>query len=187
MSTPPPNGPAYGAPPPGYGAPPPRPKNNTATVVGIVLAVVLGGGLLLTAILAAILFPVFARARENARLASCESNVKQIELGLIQYTQDNNEKFPAGDFQSAVARYAVSDAVFHCPADEAGGVDYSLNTNLQGVSLEKLNHPEAVVAVYEGKGQKLDFRHGGKAVVGFADGHVRAVTQAQAQALRWKP
>jgi prepilin-type N-terminal cleavage/methylation domain-containing protein/prepilin-type processing-associated H-X9-DG protein len=46
------------------------------------------------AILAAILFPVFARARENARRASCLSNLKQIGLGLMQYTQDYDERFP---------------------------------------------------------------------------------------------
>jgi prepilin-type N-terminal cleavage/methylation domain-containing protein/prepilin-type processing-associated H-X9-DG protein len=40
------------------------------------------------AILAAILFPVFARARENARRASCQSNLKQLALGVFQYTQD---------------------------------------------------------------------------------------------------
>lgn len=45
-------------------------------------------------VLAAILFPVFARARENARRASCLSNLKQIGLGLMQYTQDNDEKYP---------------------------------------------------------------------------------------------
>ncbi len=46
------------------------------------------------AILAAILFPVFARARENARRASCMSNLKQIGLGMLQYTQDYDEKYP---------------------------------------------------------------------------------------------
>jgi prepilin-type N-terminal cleavage/methylation domain-containing protein/prepilin-type processing-associated H-X9-DG protein len=46
------------------------------------------------AILAAILFPVFARARENARRASCQSNLKQIALGMFQYTQDYDEKYP---------------------------------------------------------------------------------------------
>ena len=46
------------------------------------------------AILAAILFPVFARARENARRASCQSNLKQISLGIFQYTQDYDEKYP---------------------------------------------------------------------------------------------
>jgi prepilin-type N-terminal cleavage/methylation domain-containing protein/prepilin-type processing-associated H-X9-DG protein len=46
------------------------------------------------AILAAILFPVFARARENARRASCQSNLKQIGLAAFQYVQDYDEKFP---------------------------------------------------------------------------------------------
>lgn len=46
------------------------------------------------AILAAILFPVFARARENARRSSCMSNLKQIGLGIIQYTQDYDERYP---------------------------------------------------------------------------------------------
>src|SRR5262249_19987329 len=46
------------------------------------------------AILAAILFPVFARARENSRRSSCQSNLHQLALGVIQYTQDNDEFFP---------------------------------------------------------------------------------------------
>jgi len=45
------------------------------------------------AILAAILFPVFARARENARRASCQSNLKQIALGIKQYVQDYDETY----------------------------------------------------------------------------------------------
>ena len=47
------------------------------------------------ALLASILFPVFARARENARRASCQSNEKQIGLGLLQYAQDFDEYLPA--------------------------------------------------------------------------------------------
>src|SRR5579862_4285977 len=43
------------------------------------------------AILAAILFPVFAKVREKARAISCESNLKQIGLGFVQYSQDNDE------------------------------------------------------------------------------------------------
>ncbi len=46
------------------------------------------------ALLAAILFPVFARARENARRASCMSNLKQVGLGVMQYVQDYDEKYP---------------------------------------------------------------------------------------------
>lgn len=46
------------------------------------------------AILAAILFPVFARARENARRSSCQSNLKQLGLAIQQYTQDYDEAYP---------------------------------------------------------------------------------------------
>jgi prepilin-type N-terminal cleavage/methylation domain-containing protein/prepilin-type processing-associated H-X9-DG protein len=46
------------------------------------------------AILAAILFPVFARAREKARQASCQSNLKQISLAMLMYAQDYDERFP---------------------------------------------------------------------------------------------
>lgn len=46
------------------------------------------------AIIAAVLFPVFGRARENARRSACSSNLKQIGLGLMQYVQDYDEKMP---------------------------------------------------------------------------------------------
>jgi prepilin-type N-terminal cleavage/methylation domain-containing protein/prepilin-type processing-associated H-X9-DG protein len=86
-------------------------------------------------ILAAILFPVFARARENARRASCQSNLKQIGLGLIQYAQDYDERFPADSRDTApgeattnkfltqftiwadmIQPYIKSTQVFVCPS-----------------------------------------------------------------------
>jgi prepilin-type N-terminal cleavage/methylation domain-containing protein/prepilin-type processing-associated H-X9-DG protein len=86
-------------------------------------------------ILAAILFPVFARARENARRASCQSNLKQISLGLLQYTQDHDERFPmshSGTASGAEARmptawanviqpYLKSDQIFQCPSERYRG------------------------------------------------------------------
>jgi prepilin-type N-terminal cleavage/methylation domain-containing protein/prepilin-type processing-associated H-X9-DG protein len=89
------------------------------------------------AILAAILFPVFARARENARRSSCMSNLKQIGLGLMQYTQDYDEKLPVagttptyggeernddGSIQRASWRqkiypYVKSTQLFSCPSN----------------------------------------------------------------------
>ncbi|HEX5324832.1 MAG TPA: DUF1559 domain-containing protein [Capsulimonadaceae bacterium] len=50
------------------------------------------------AILAAILFPVFAQAREKARAISCESNQKQIGLAILQYLQDYDETFPRANY-----------------------------------------------------------------------------------------
>lgn len=54
------------------------------------------------ALLAAILFPVFAQAREKARQASCLSNLKQIGLGALQYAQDYDERTPRNWYSDAV-------------------------------------------------------------------------------------
>jgi len=74
------------------------------------------------AILAAILFPVFARARENARRSSCQSNMKQIGLGILQYTQDYDETYPprgngAGSFRQLTQPYIKSTQLFECPSN----------------------------------------------------------------------
>lgn len=53
------------------------------------------------AILAAILFPVFAQAREKARAITCVSNEKEIGLAMLQYTQDNDEAFPMLQYYDA--------------------------------------------------------------------------------------
>jgi prepilin-type N-terminal cleavage/methylation domain-containing protein/prepilin-type processing-associated H-X9-DG protein len=88
------------------------------------------------AILAAILFPVFGRARENARRSSCQSNLKQIGLGLLQYTQDYDEMMTrvwygvdAGQSSLTGTRYKWMDAtmpytksvqIFDCPSNTDG-------------------------------------------------------------------
>jgi prepilin-type N-terminal cleavage/methylation domain-containing protein/prepilin-type processing-associated H-X9-DG protein len=59
------------------------------------------------AILAAILFPVFARARENARRAACLSNLKQIGLGIMMYSQDYDEHYPV-QTNYQISNYATS-------------------------------------------------------------------------------
>ena len=69
----------------------PASRRGNAAFTLIELLVVIA----IIAILAAILFPVFAKAREKARAASCMSNMKQINLALLQYVQDYDEKFPS--------------------------------------------------------------------------------------------
>jgi prepilin-type N-terminal cleavage/methylation domain-containing protein/prepilin-type processing-associated H-X9-DG protein len=77
------------------------------------------------AILAAILFPVFAQAREKARAISCLSNEKQIGLGVIQYQQDYDEKNPGGlngygggsGYAGQIYPYVKSTGIFKCPSD----------------------------------------------------------------------
>jgi prepilin-type N-terminal cleavage/methylation domain-containing protein/prepilin-type processing-associated H-X9-DG protein len=78
------------------------------------------------AILAAILFPVFARAREKARQTSCLSNIKQAGLGILMYAQDYDEMLvrhcyqpPSGGYpwQAAIMPYVKNTQMFRCPSN----------------------------------------------------------------------
>jgi prepilin-type N-terminal cleavage/methylation domain-containing protein/prepilin-type processing-associated H-X9-DG protein len=84
------------------------------------------------ALLAAILFPVFSRARENARRASCMSNEKQLALGVLQYVQDYDEKLPmwaldanaksTTGWQAVIYPYVKNGQVYRCPSVSQNGV-----------------------------------------------------------------
>ena len=117
------------------------------------------------AILAAILFPVFAQAREKARAISCLSNCKQIGLGLQMYVQDYDETFPfsygyapstdhyfdwveelnpyiKNGFNSKVG--GADTGLWHCPSDSQGGIatrSYTGNANLMGSGSEAWGTP----------------------------------------------
>jgi len=115
------------------------------------------------AILAAILFPVFAKAREKARQSSCLSNVKQLAIAIMQYTQDYDETMPMRNLYvppSTAARYAWDNQIqpyvknwqaFTCPSSRVNhilwdtgnmGTSYAYNfCLLQGQPMGKLAYP----------------------------------------------
>ncbi len=120
------------------------------------------------AILAAILFPVFAKAREKARQTSCLSNLKQIGLGELMYAQDYDEMlvyhylgpiagtvtYPGGAASSGlmwyfnIYPYVKNIQIFSCPSDSykwngnyTGGIKYGYSRYLGGNSLSTVEEP----------------------------------------------
>ncbi len=99
------------------------------------------------AILAAILFPVFAQARESARMTSCLSNMKQIGLGFQMYTQDYDEVFPLnrsedwnnkvtyGNWKHLIQPYIKNYQIYRCPSNPASQVLDELSLYPSGYGL----------------------------------------------------
>lgn len=83
------------------------------------------------AILAAILFPVFAQAREKARAITCISNEKQLGLAAMQYVQDYDESFPQGQYIWADGTHTTWGVVFY-PYIKNGDRQNSTDPNLRG-------------------------------------------------------
>jgi len=104
------------------------------------------------AILAAILFPVFAQAREKARAISCLSNEKQIGLSLLMYVQDYDEQFPTGSklsydapavgspntllygvgWAGQIYPYTKSAQILKCPDDSTSNINGPWPGNING-------------------------------------------------------
>jgi prepilin-type N-terminal cleavage/methylation domain-containing protein/prepilin-type processing-associated H-X9-DG protein len=106
-----------------------RGKGFTLIELLVVIAII--------AILAAILFPVFARAREKARSAACLSNVKQQALAVMMYAQDYDGTLPFMQQKSTVfwnqwpdgplQPYVKNEKIFVCPSDPVRTENYGYN------------------------------------------------------------
>ncbi len=142
-----------------------RRKGFTLIELLVVIAII--------AILAAILFPVFSRAREKARTASCQSNLKQIGLAVKMYSSDWDECFPAACshgtpvgcptlpdkcWLSDIYPYVKNYEIFCCPSERCGPTScdnrgrripyvhaYGWNDRLNRIKESKIVHPAQVI------------------------------------------
>ena len=141
---------------------------------------------------------IFGRARENAKRSICQSNLKQVALGYIQYSQDWDEKMPpARKWNDVLLPYLKSAEVFDCPSLAKGKTNgYALNAKTSGKSLEVFAAPAQTVAVYEtwtlkpnafGMGENGVYRHLGGANYAYADGHVKWLLKGTVPSFKLKP
>jgi len=145
------------------------------------------------AILAAILFPVFSKAREKARQSTCTSNQKQIAIGLAMAIQENEETLPGLDVWSELG---ISGKVLQCPtAGKKLANAYVFNRNILTKGFAKIPNPVRTFASADGLHEAtaaipgppaigptnanlaynyndLVARHDGNVIASFVDGHV---------------
>ncbi|HEX2949919.1 MAG TPA: prepilin-type N-terminal cleavage/methylation domain-containing protein, partial [Armatimonadota bacterium] len=140
------------------------------------------------AILAAILFPVFAKAREKARQTKCINNQKQIATNVQIYSQENEEKFP--DAASVWNDLSLSSGVLKCPStDKTVSNGYVYNATISKLALGDVSNPDTTwVSTDGGTTSTSPFpnvaggvdafyaRHAGLIIASFADGHVECGT-----------
>lgn len=151
------------------------------------------------AILAAILFPVFSKAREKARQISCTSNQRQIAMAVMMWTQENDEKFPAAI--SVWSDISIPAKVTKClsKTNLANGYVYS-NTvagktlgeisdpTIEPLTGDGMHSPTPADAVYSATYSNVAYlsvdyaigRHGKGIICSFADGHVEFTTTTPA-------
>lgn len=126
----------------------------------------------IVALLAAILFPVFAQVRESARKASCLSNQRQLGAAVSLYTQDYDERFPqthptatpwtfqedeitlVAPWRALMEPYTRSPALYRCPSDRSQAdwhpTTYAPNGyTVYGASLAQVSHPADTVYLVE--------------------------------------
>jgi prepilin-type N-terminal cleavage/methylation domain-containing protein/prepilin-type processing-associated H-X9-DG protein len=156
-----------------------KPTRNGFTLIELLVVIAI------IAILAAILFPVFSKAREKARQTSCMNNVRQLMIAVQMHMQDSNNKFPSRDTIWADVSFPPKSLA--CPTYGTNkGNGYGYNTWLSEMSPNdmKTELHEIPVLMDSRESSHLvmlpsqtDPRHTGKVMVGFADGHVEMLTQ----------
>jgi prepilin-type N-terminal cleavage/methylation domain-containing protein/prepilin-type processing-associated H-X9-DG protein len=145
------------------------------------------------AILAAILFPVFARAREKARQTTCTSNQRQIAASLQMYAQDHGEMLPSTG--TVWIDLQIEPSVLNCAtAGKTPPNSYIYNGSLNLARLGLMADPTKKYVTADGTSStvggvlpnigtsptQLSFRHSSKVVISFLDGHCDIIDQATA-------
>jgi prepilin-type N-terminal cleavage/methylation domain-containing protein/prepilin-type processing-associated H-X9-DG protein len=154
----------------------PRSQGFTLIELLVVIAII--------AILAAILFPVFARAREKARQTTCTSNQRQIMASVQMFAQDHDESFPKAE--TFWGDLELDPGVMKCPsADKSTPVNYGFMYGLAESSIGNLVDPTTTAVTCDAQGvafanmivdpSEAQMRHSSQCIASYADGHVGVV------------
>jgi prepilin-type processing-associated H-X9-DG protein len=150
-------------------------RRPSFTIVELLVVVAVMG------VLAAIMFPVFAKAREKARQSSCLSNIKQLALATLAYAQDWDEVLPpAENWAEAILPYTKNTQLLLCPTDQTGEkISYAMVSRLGGRKLADIPDPQHTILIYEVEHGQPVYRHNDGMNVGYVDGHAKWVQKGK--------
>lgn len=175
------------------GLEPPRPRSkNTAAIVLAIVGGCLVFALVAIAVLAALLFPAFAQAREAARKVQCMSNAKQLGTAIAMYTMDNDNRLPpASTWMTGIGQYVGPGVGSSCPSRPGAIGPFAYNSKHDRLPMTKFDSSAAAPQLFEsGAGQlgasdpltSFTMPHLKSGLIGYADGHVKAETSAPSAA-----
>lgn len=173
-------------------------------IAGIILSIL---AIFISFLLAAILFPVFNRARHEAQHAGCLSNVSQLGKAMMMYCDDYDKKYPPAAVWCDAVKKRVSDIdtmppvrlkisrAFLCGSFSRKDCGFGFNRALGSISSEDITEPDWTVVTFESdngwnaNGSSVNMiakpRHLQGFTIGFADGHAMSISQDKKSVLRW--
>jgi prepilin-type N-terminal cleavage/methylation domain-containing protein len=122
------------------------------------------------ALLAAILFPVFAKAREKGRQAACTNNQRQLAITILAFAQDHDETLP--DANTVWQDVNVPPKLFVCPTAASLRSGYLYNVGLSNQALGSITDTVNTHLTVDGRNGMVDTRHTGRALASYVDGHI---------------
>lgn len=148
--------------------------------------------IVIIALLAALLFPAVAKARERGRSMGCLSNVRQITAALMMYAQEHNQMLPSSD--TVWRDLNLSKQIYRCPSRGMASMTYGYNWHNQELPIGAFPFPTETMLVADGTradnriwtefanpGNDLAFVHDGKICAGFLDGHAAICEKNQVE------
>jgi hypothetical protein len=128
------------------------------------------------------------RARIEAQSAQSLANIRQLAAATLRFARENGGRLALnqGNWRERIQEFVEDEAAFKSPGDRAAGPSYTFNPGLANRTLASIRIRQRTVLLFEGRGNRVDYRWDGRAAVAFVDGGVMLISQDDARRILWR-